>query len=66
MWVDEALKLAPNVYETVVEGQPLSEEYILQGRKIVDKRLSLAGARLAHMLKIIFRKRNKAQYTDEM
>jgi len=47
IWAEEGLELAPLVYEGVVENKPLSDEYIANARPIADRRLNLAGLRLA-------------------
>lgn len=51
-WANEGLDIAgQNVYDGLVEGEALSDDYISQSKILCRKRIALAGYRLAFVLK---------------
>lgn len=55
-WNDEGFQITSTfVYKGLEERKELPEEYITEGRKVVKKRLALAGYRLADLMVEIFR-----------
>jgi hypothetical protein len=54
-WAKESAKLAKQYAYQTVEGQNVSQEYIMQGQEVVEQQAALAGYRLAVMLNQIFK-----------
>jgi hypothetical protein len=54
-WAKESYVIAKEFVYTVNDGDTITEDYIKQGRKIVNERLALAGYRLALMMEELYK-----------
>ena len=58
-WVDESNKIAKEfVYKNIKQNDTPTEAYITEGKKIIRKRMALAGYRMAELLTNIYESYN--------